>query len=165
MLYYQGPNPTVDLIVTKCKNNERFVLMIRRGLTSDAEAGKWALPGGFINTTAAKGKKWQLGSETEIEAAKRELREESGLDLSFVDDHKFLFIGIYDALNRDPRNSKKAWVESHVYKVKIDENEGVNIQGADDAELADWFSFSKILKMSPEEFAFDHYKILLEHLL
>lgn len=165
MLYYIGPNPTVDVIVLKNKKDEPLILLIRRADNVDTESGKLAIPGGFIETEAEKGSAWATGVETAIEAAKRELLEETGLDLQKYDDNAFYFLGIYDNPTRDPRNTNLSWIESHVYKVEIHENEGENVEGMDDAGEARWYSLSEIKAMKSEDFAFDHYFILTEHIL
>jgi ADP-ribose pyrophosphatase YjhB (NUDIX family) len=163
-LYYVGSNPAVDLIVTKCANDERHILLIRRSTSSSAEGGKWALPGGFVTSDAPKGARWKLGAETEITAAKRELLEESNLDLSMIEDQYFIFLGIYDQKERDPRNSELAWVESHLYKVKIDDHIGDSIIAGDDAEFVKWFALSQVLIMPRQLFAFDHFDMIMEYL-
>lgn len=165
MLNHPGPNPTVDIIVIKPIDQIPSVLLIRRARNVETEAGKLALPGGFIDTKEKKGAIWKNNFETEIQAARRELLEETGLDLSDYDDHSFHFLGIYDNLERDPRNSKSAWTESHVYKIEIKENDGEQIEGMDDAEEAKWYSFSELIVMPTSDFAFDHYAILQEHIL
>lgn len=165
MLYHLGPNPTVDVIVTKHIENELFILLIKRSERASAESGKWAIPGGFIDTNAPKGEVWQPGMETEIQAAKRELLEETGLNLMHRDDTEFRFLGIYDAPERDPRNSNTSWISSHVSTVAVNEFEGKDVKGMDDACLAKWFSIKEIIEMGPEVFAFDHYAILKEHFL
>lgn len=169
MLYHPGPNPTVDIIVTKkieTNSKESFqVLFIRRSKNAAAEPGKWAFPGGFIDTTSCKGESWLPGMETEIAAAKRELLEETGLDLSHYDDKTFQFLGVYDSLERDPRNTLTHWIESHVFTIQINENEGDFVEGLDDAEDARWFILQEILNMKKDLFAFDHFAILKEHML
>lgn len=165
MLYHPGPNPTVDIIVQKETEEEISILLIKRLRTVDTEAGKLALPGGFIDTDAEKGSAWTSGVESEIEAAKRELLEETGLDVQHYHDSSFQFLGIYDKPERDPRNTNISWTESHVFKIVVQENEGENIEGLDDAEEAKWYSISELKSMKSDEFAFDHYLILSEHVL
>lgn len=163
MLYHIGPNPTVDIIVTKRVENELYILMIRRSYSASAEAGKWAIPGGFIDTDAPKGEIWKPGVESEIQACKRELLEETGLNLRHLDKNEFRFLGIYDHPERDPRNSNTSWIASHVYTVSINEFEGKDVKGMDDADMAKWFSIKEIIKMDSTLFAFDHYEILKTH--
>ena len=46
-LYFDGPNPTVDLIIL---NHENKVLLIKRASTAEACPAMWALPGGFVDS-------------------------------------------------------------------------------------------------------------------
>jgi hypothetical protein len=50
---YKGPNPTVDNIVLKEDAEGYKILLIKR--KAGVEGGKWALPGGFIDTNAKRG--------------------------------------------------------------------------------------------------------------
>lgn len=81
---YRHPrgNKTVDMVVRRQgpKTGELEVLLIRRG-EGTVEGGKWALPGGFVDSDAKPGEPWRPGKETDGEAARRELTEESGLDV------------------------------------------------------------------------------------
>jgi len=165
MLYYIGPNPTVDLIITRRVGNNRMVLMIKRGSDAVAFPNKWAFPGGFVDTTAQKGELWEPGKETFIEAAKRELLEETGLDLSKTDEVEFHFIGVYDNLERDPRNTNFSWVEAHVFHVLAHDKELETLQCGDDAQEAKWFLYQQLLEMDRNEFAFDHFDIIREQFL
>jgi ADP-ribose pyrophosphatase YjhB (NUDIX family) len=76
-----GPNVTVDAIV------EHFarIVLVFRAKKDDAEAGKWALPGGYVNYR-----------ERCADAAVRETWEETGLALTQV-----RLFGVYDDPRRD----------------------------------------------------------------
>ena len=71
---YQFPRPalTVDCVFFGLDNEGLMVLLIKRGL--DPFRGRWALPGGFVHI-----------DETVDEAARRELREETGLQRVFLE--------------------------------------------------------------------------------
>ncbi|MBX3280328.1 MAG: NUDIX hydrolase, partial [Acidobacteria bacterium] len=43
---YPRPSVTVDLVILTIAENDLKVLLIRRG--QDPFAGRWALPGGFV---------------------------------------------------------------------------------------------------------------------
>ena len=61
------------------------VLLIRRG--HEPCAGKHALPGGFV----------KIG-ETVMSACRREVREETGIDVATI-----TLVGVYSDIDRDPR--------------------------------------------------------------
>lgn len=84
--------------------------------------------------------------ETTAEAARRELKEETGLTVDDV--HQ---VGAYDKVDRDPRGR----VITVAYYTVID---GVReVKGGDDAARAEWFSIDNLPQL-----AFDHQEII-EH--
>ena len=150
--YYMGPNPTVDLVVFR--NDE--VLLIRRAKSAAAEAGKWALPGGFHDTTAKKGEEWREDKETAQQAALRELKEETGLSIGQLK-RKIKYVGTYEGGGRDPRDNDESWTRSTAFAVKITPDMGSDVRGLDDADRAEWINIKKAMSM---KLAFDHSKIL-----
>ena len=162
-LNYKGVNPTVDLIVTKVVNGETQVLLIKRGDNVAAEAGKLAFPGGFHDTDAKKGSAWKPGKETVEEAAIRELKEETGLDLNKSSLPLLLLnIGTFNDQARDPRNSEDSWVSATVFRVTLPENFDVSteVSGQDDAKNAQWVPVSELSTIDKSQFGFDHADIL-----
>lgn len=122
---------TVDAVVFR-GGAEPSVLLIKRA--KDPHAGKWAIPGGFVDM-----------SETVEAAAHRELEEESGL--RGVDLH---FLHYFDAVDRDPRErtlSLAFW--------GVVEQGGDGVAAADDATDAYWHPLSKLPPL-----AFDHADVL-----
>jgi ADP-ribose pyrophosphatase YjhB (NUDIX family) len=162
-LEYKGVNPTVDLIVTRIVNGETQVLLIKRGDNVEAEAGKLTFPGGFQDTAAKKGNKWKPGKETAEEAAIRELKEETGLDLNKSSLPLLLLnVGTFNDQARDPRNSATSWVSSTVFRVTLPENFDVSteVSGKDDAKDAQWIPVSELSTTDKSQFGFDHATIL-----
>lgn len=159
-LYFDGANPTVDLIIF---NHENKILLIKRSKTAEACPSMWALPGGFINSlpsleTNKITKHFIEGAETPEQAAIREVKEETNLTLGNV---CILPVGIYEGNKRDPRDTEESWSKSHAFFYKIPEtifeNQKDHIRGMDDAEDVMWASLSEIKAM---DLAFDHSVII-----
>lgn len=153
-----GPNPTVDMVLTrKGAGGEDEVLLIQRG-HGGAEAGKWALPGGFVDTTAPKGQPHASGqAEAPEAAALRELQEETGLDASTLQ-ARMREVGAFDTRGRDPRDNDEAWATSTAFHLDVTDLAGSGkVQGMDDAMAARWVPVSQLGGM---DLAFDHGDIL-----
>lgn len=153
---YLGPNPTVDLVVTLGEK----VLLVRRSQKSPAEPGKWALPGGFVDTCASRGMHWRPGKESAPAAAVRELREETGLHIRNLPDleSRMRFVGVFEGCGRDPRDSEKAWARSHAFKVDLLPSDNLDphrVSAGDDASSAEWFPLNSLPNL-----AFDHLRII-----
>ncbi len=131
---YQYPRPalTVDCVVFGFDEAELKLLMIKRGIEPFKD--KWALPGGFVH----------VDEEIEV-AARRELQEETGMEILFLE--QLCAVG---KLNRDPR--ERIVSVAHYALVKMN---GHALKADTDATDAKWFAVSKL----PEP-AFDHGHIL-----
>ncbi len=129
---YARPALTVDCVVFGLDEHELKVLLIRR--KNDPFAGCWAFPGGFLDV-----------GETPLEAARRELTEETGLEK--VDLEQLHAFGDPD---RDPREHVVSIVHYGLVNVR-----GTRPRAADDARDAGWFPVRK-----PPPLAFDHDRIL-----
>lgn len=130
---YPRPALTVDCIIfSQTEPGETYVLLIER--EREPFAGFWAFPGGFVDE----------GERVE-EAALRELREETGLDIQ-----AFELLGVFSKPGRDPRG----WVVSVAYITQVDKKEWKPV-AADDARRAEWVRLEGALPM-----AFDHEEIL-----
>lgn len=81
---------TVDLAIFTLRDGELCVLLVRRG--EHPHRGRWALPGGHL----------RQGRESAETAARRELREETGLDVEASNVH-LEQLKTYSAPKRDPR--------------------------------------------------------------
>lgn len=135
MYSYKYPRAalTTDAIVFAEEEDSTFLLLIKRG--SEPFINKWALPGGFIEM-----------DEILETACKRELKEETGLEVEIMTQFK-----TFDSINRDPRHR----TISVVYFAELQERKSV--KGGDDAVQAEWFLIDKL-----PELAFDHLQILKE---
>lgn len=125
---------TVDIALFKTINNQVFILLIKRGNEPFKES--WALPGGFVDM-----------DETLIDAAKRELSEETG-----ITDVNLKQFYTYGDLNRDPRGR----TVSVVYYSFVNQDKANAVAG-DDAADAYWFSIKNLPQL-----AFDHKMIINE---
>lgn len=139
---YKYPHPalTADCVVFGFDGKELKVLLIRRGEEKEASAsafaGKWALPGGFMDIEKDK---------SIAHTAQRELREETGLKLGIRD---FKEVGTFSDIDRDPR--ERVVTIAHYALVKLS-----NVSADTDAEKAEWFSMQDVPSL-----AFDHDRIL-----
>jgi 8-oxo-dGTP diphosphatase len=121
---------TVDVVLF-ARGPELQVLLIERGHAPFA--GRWALPGGFLD----------LDEELE-QAARRELREETGLEVG-----ELAQIGTFGKLGRDPRGRTISVVFGAVCA------EAMLPEPGDDAARAEWFAADRLPQL-----AFDHDEIM-----
>ncbi len=124
----RGPLPTVDVIA---EMPEGGVLLVRRKYPPPG----WALPGGFVEA-----------GETAAAAARRELREETGLDVELIE-----LFHVYADPARDPRGPTLG-------VVFIGRASGTP-EGGDDAAEARVFTIDAL----PAPLAFDHGLILADY--
>ena len=105
---YRNPTPTVDTIIQR---DSRILLVKRK---NDPFKGYLVLPGGFVNE----------GERVE-DAAKREVKEETSLNIELLD-----ILGVYSDPTRDPRGH----MMSTVFIAKISShNDKVDAVAQDDA--------------------------------
>lgn len=130
----RNPIPTVDTIIQK--NSQ--ILLVRR--KKDPFEGFLSIPGGFVNQ----------GERVE-DAAKREAKEETSLDIELVD-----ILGVYSEPNRDPRGH----IMSTVFIGEISPNNKAEALAQDDAAEIKWMTLEELDNTS---FAFDHQKILSDY--
>lgn len=125
----ETPLLAVDAIVELDDAAGRIVLIERRHAPSG-----WALPGGFVDV-----------GETVEQAAVREAREETGLDVTLK-----CILGVYSDPGRDPRG--------HTASVVFVATAPGRPRGGDDAREARAFD-----PLSPPRMAFDHALILSDY--
>jgi len=132
---------TVDLVVFTIRDDELCALAVRRGVSP--YRGRLALPGGFV-----------LEDEGLLEAARRELAEETGLD-----DRRMHLeqLATYGAPRRDPR-MRVVSVAYLAFAAELPEPSA----GTDAAE-ASWRPLADLLA-GAGRLAFDHGQILADGL-
>ena len=127
----QTPLLTVDIIIELRDLVDRPIVLISR---KNPPLG-WALPGGFVDI-----------GETVEQAAVREAKEETGLDIQIVK-----MIGVYSGPRRDPRG--------HAVSVAFAAFSTGTPKAADDAASVDVVSPHDLA----ERLAFDHSTILADY--
>ncbi|WP_348651723.1 NUDIX hydrolase [Paenibacillus silviterrae] len=120
------------------------LMLIRRAKSDqngkpNIEGGKWALPGGFVHEY-----------ETALEAAHRELAEETGVNGIFMK-----HFAVYDKPGRDPRG----WIISNAFYAIVREEVLQRRKAADDAEDVELFA---VHELDESKLAFDHAMIIQE---
>lgn len=137
---------TVDLAIFTLRNDALCVLLVRRG--EHPQRGKWALPGGHL----------LQGRESAEEAARRELHEETGVDVETAGVH-LEQLKTYSAPDRDPRINAGLQVVTIAY-VALAPDLPDPAAGAD-ARTAAWTPVSEAVS---RRLAFDHATILADGL-
>jgi len=127
---YRNPFPTVDVII---ELEGGIVLIKRRN-----EPRLWALPGGFC----------EYGESLE-EAARREAREETGLEVELKEQFY-----TYSDPQRDPR-------QHNITTVYVARPKGGRLEAHDDASSVGVFTEEDL----PLPLAFDHERILRDYFL
>lgn len=122
----RNPYPTVDVVLY---HPQRGVVLVER---SNPPYG-WALPGGFVD----------YGESVEA-AARREVREETGIDAG-----PLILLGVYSDPGRDPRFHTM----STVFVARVQEN--ASPVAGDDARCARFFPLHALPSL-----VFDHRRIL-----
>lgn len=129
---YPRPSVAVDLVVFGYQNRRLSLLLIERGLSPFK--GMWALPGGFVRE-----------DESVEEAARRELKEETGLENVYLEQ-----LYTFGEPKRDPRG--RVISVSYFALVKPEDHNPV----ADtDAAKAKWCPVAELPQL-----AFDHADII-----
>lgn len=128
---YKYPRPAVTADCIVLTKEEPKVLLIQRA--NEPFKGCWAFPGGFMEM-----------DETTEQCAIRELKEETGLEVSEITE-----IGCYSKVDRDPRGR----TITIVYLAIVDNP--MEVTGLDDAAKAEWFPINDLPNL-----AFDHKEIM-----
>lgn len=128
---HRNPTPTVDIIIELIDRPNRPILLIER---KNPPFG-WAIPGGFVD----------YGESVET-AAKREAKEEIGLDVELIEQFY-----VYSDPNRDPRQ--------HTLSVVFIATATGEPQAADDAKNVGIYELGQL----PQNLCFDHDRILKDY--
>jgi 8-oxo-dGTP diphosphatase len=129
---YNCPRPalTVDIAVVTREPAPRVLLIQRK---NEPYAGSWALPGGYVEE-----------NERLADAARRELREETGM---IVESMEQLYT------SGDPGRDPRGWTVSVVFLAQTDRPDGA--KAADDAASVGWHRLDELPPL-----AFDHAMLL-----
>lgn len=122
----------VDTVVFGYAEGQLSILLIERGV--EPFKGTWALPGGFV-----------LENENLEKAALRELSEEAGVEIAYLEQ-----LYTFGEPKRDPRF--RVISVCYFALVRIDKHQ---LLAGSDANKAKWFSIDKIPNL-----AFDHLEII-----
>ena len=123
----KNPALTVDIVILCCGG----IVLVKR--KNEPYKDYWALPGGFVEY-----------GETVEETARREAKEETGLDIKILQ-----LIGVYSDPRRDPRG--------HTVTICFLAKAKGTPKGGDDAKIAKIFKWKDLQNI---KLAFDHKKIL-----
>ncbi len=116
---YEKPSVAVDVALFAVDAERLLILLIKRG--GFPYKGCWALPGGFVDI-----------DEDIAVAAKRELKEETGIDAAYLEQ-----AAAWGKPDRDPR--QRVITVSYVGLVDL---ELAHESAGDDAAEAEWFAIS-----------------------
>lgn len=132
MAGHPRPAVTVDCVVFGFDESDLKVLLVKRDV--EPFRGTWALPGGFVDI-----------DENLDEAARRELKEETGIDRLYLEQ-----LYTFGDPDRDPRG--RVISVAYCALVKLSDH---RLAAATDASDAAWFPVNDIPSL-----AFDHANIL-----
>jgi ADP-ribose pyrophosphatase YjhB (NUDIX family) len=134
--HHKNPTPTVDIIIEK----DSRILLIKR--KNEPFKDHLALPGGFVNE----------GEKVE-DAAKREAREETSLDVNLID-----ILGVYSDPKRDPRGHNMSTV--FIGRDSNNSSDEIKAVAKDDAAEIEWVNIEAV---GDKDLGFDHKHILLDY--
>jgi len=139
---YKKASLTSDIVICFLNEKNRNIEILLAQRKNEPFINKFAIPGGFVDLN---------NNETFIDAAVRELKEETGLNVS---KESLNFFKVCDKPNRDPRGRV---VSSVFYMITRESYIKEKIKAGDDAINAQWFDIEKLPSL-----AFDHEEILKE---
>ena len=143
-----GANYAADAVVMCWDSETKMMMMIaiQRG-----DTGQWAIPGGMVDF-----------KESALAAARRELKEEAGVELDVPG------LMAYHGYVKDPRNTDLAWMETTCYAFELKSMNDATLRAGDDAVNTAWIPmdesderFSKLFA-NHKEFAIRAKQVLME---
>lgn len=136
---FERPLTTVDLVIFSVREEGLTVLLVQRpSQAGEPFPGKWALPGGFIDTAR----------DPDLEAsARRKLKEKTGVEAPYLEQ-----LGSFGSATRDPRG----WSATHVYFALVSDE--ITPRPGANASDSRWFELRG--ERVGESLAFDHAEIL-----
>jgi ADP-ribose pyrophosphatase YjhB (NUDIX family) len=137
---FERPFTTVDLVIFSVRDEGLTVLLVQRPFeVGEPFPGKWALPGGFIDTVR----------DQDLEAcARRKLMEKTGVEPPYLEQ-----LGSFGNATRDPRG----WSVTHVYFALM-ASDDITLRPGGNAPDSRWFTVRG--EGVRESLAFDHAEIL-----
>jgi 8-oxo-dGTP diphosphatase len=141
---YPRPSVAVDLVIFTIIDARLVVLLVRR--KEHPFKGAWVVPGGFVKVGPSAG---DQGEDIDA-AARRELREETGLDPERVHIEQLLTFG---KAGRDPRLR----VISVAYVALVRPDLAPIVKAGGDVSDAKWVSMDELKRV---ELGFDHRDIV-----
>jgi len=128
-----GQRVTVDIVIFTIRDTQLQVLLVKRAIPPFK--GRWAIPGGFV-----------LPNESLDDAARRELREETGVEDVWLE--QLYTFG-------DPKRDPRGRVVTVAYFALVSPDRAPPLAGSDAAEALWWPATA-----TPAPLAFDHDHIL-----
>lgn len=139
-LGFERPLVTVDVVIFTVANERLQVLLLQRPDTpQEPFAGRWALPGGFVDVHQDR---------TLLHAARRKLKEKTGVSTPYLEQ-----LGSWGGADRDPRG----WSATHAYFALVPFDALREAQADDVPAGGRWAAVEEAQKL---RLAFDHREIL-----
>lgn len=137
---FERPLTTVDVVIFTVRDEALQVLLVQRPIEpGEPFPGRWALPGGFIDTLR----------DRDLEScARRKLVEKTGVEALYLEQ-----LGGFGNATRDPRG----WSATHVYFALM-ASDSITPRPGGNAQDSRWFTVRG--DVVRENLAFDHTEVL-----
>lgn len=136
----ERPLCTVDVVVFTVRDDRLHLLLVKRqDGANDAAAGRWALPGGFVDIAL---------DESLERCAQRKLADKTGVVPPYLEQ-----LGSWGDATRDPRG----WSATHVYFTLMPSDD-IELRAGGNAEQVRWWPADGDKRLPP--LAFDHRRIV-----